>query len=73
MEIWEYARSHDLLIVTFDEDYSNIYTLRGAPPKIIWLRFGNNTTSFIAEKLEQHRQDINELRENPELGLLEIY
>ncbi len=37
---WEYAKINNYSIVTFDFDYIDIATLRGFPPKIIWLRTG---------------------------------
>ncbi|MDQ1265198.1 MAG: hypothetical protein QG635_348 [Bacteroidota bacterium] len=39
--IWEYARKNYYIIVTYDSDFSDISLLRGIPPKVIWLRFGN--------------------------------
>ncbi len=41
LAIWEYAVAHDFIIVTQDSDYSDWNKLRGAPPKIVWLRCGN--------------------------------
>ncbi len=73
LDIWDYAKTHQLMVVTFDEDYSNILTLRGAPPKIIWLRFGNSSTAFIAEKLIHNQQNILDLDQDPDLDLLEVY
>jgi predicted nuclease of predicted toxin-antitoxin system len=51
-EIWEFARSNDFSIVTFDSDYYDLSIIKGCPPKIIWLRTGNTATKEIAEKLE---------------------
>lgn len=52
MEIWEFARSNDFSIVTFDSDYYDLSIVKGCPPKIIWLRTGNTATKRIAEILE---------------------
>ncbi len=41
LAIWDYAKAHDLVGVTQDSDYSDWNKLRGAPPKIVWLRCGN--------------------------------
>ena len=73
LDIWDYAGQHSLMIVTFDEDYSNILTIKGAPPKVIWLRFGNSGTSSIAEKLVTNKDSIVGLASDTELNLLEIY
>jgi hypothetical protein len=34
LEIWEYAKALNLVIVTQDSDYSDWNKLRGAPPKL---------------------------------------
>ena len=36
LELWFHARTHDFVVVTKDEDYSELLLLRGAPPKVIW-------------------------------------
>jgi predicted nuclease of predicted toxin-antitoxin system len=50
-EIWEYARSNEFTIVTFDADFYDMSNLYGHPPKIIWLRTGNRRTSDLAKVL----------------------
>ena len=45
--IWRYARGHDLAIVSKDSDFHQVSFLRGAPPKVIWIRRGNCTTADI--------------------------
>jgi predicted nuclease of predicted toxin-antitoxin system len=42
--IWQLARDHGCLLVTKDEDFRRLSELRGAPPKVVWLRVGNCTT-----------------------------
>ena len=71
--IWHFARNHDFTIVTHDEDYYDFLNLYGAPPKVIWLRFGNAPTNFVAEKLIEHTISINNLIMNSDYDLLEIY
>jgi predicted nuclease of predicted toxin-antitoxin system len=39
--IWQLALEHSCLLVTKDEDFHRLSILRGAPPKVIWLRVGN--------------------------------
>ena len=72
-EIWEYAKKNDFSIVTFDEDFYDIQTLRGAPPKIIWLRCGNSTTENIAILLNSQKKKILQFLEDETSGVLEIY
>lgn len=50
-EIWEFAKTNNYSIVTFDSDFSDLSNLLGAPPKIVWLRFGNRNTNALTELL----------------------
>jgi predicted nuclease of predicted toxin-antitoxin system len=51
IEIWDFARINEFTIVTFDSDFIDIANLKGSPPKVIWLRFGNSTNLKIANKV----------------------
>ena len=44
-EIWQYAKDNGLVIVSKDSDFSQRSSLFGSPPKVIWLRIGNCTTT----------------------------
>jgi predicted nuclease of predicted toxin-antitoxin system len=48
-EIWQYAKQNKFTIVTFDADFFDLSNFKGHPPKIIWLRFGNTKTDFLAD------------------------
>jgi len=50
--IWHYAKRYGDAIITFDQDFSELAMLRGAPPKVIWLRIGNSTNNEIADFLK---------------------
>lgn len=39
--LWEYARTHDLAIVTKDADFSERIITATPPPRVVHLRFGN--------------------------------
>ena len=47
-EIWQFAKKNDYSIVTFDSDFYDISIINGHPPKIIWIRTGNLTTTGLA-------------------------
>jgi len=72
-EIWNWALANDFIIVTNDEDFSNLLILRGFPPKVVLLRRGNQTTGQVAALIIASRNDIEALHENTHYGLLEIY
>lgn len=71
-EIWEYARIHNLIIVTQDSDFHDMYILKGFPPKILWFQTGNLQTSELALILKNRQNDIIEFSLNDKLGCLEI-
>ena len=71
--IWEYAKQHGFMVVTLDADYYDISLLRGHPPKLIWLRCGNQKTAFIEKLLQDHQAKILEFGKDATAGCLEIY
>jgi predicted nuclease of predicted toxin-antitoxin system len=44
-DVWRYAKDNDFAIVSKDSDFAERSALRGSPPKVIWLRIGNCTTT----------------------------
>ena len=74
-EIWEFAKIKNFVVVTFDSDFVDIANLKGHPPKIIWLRIGNTTTSGIAELLNTKADYIKDFihnKEYQEIACLEL-
>lgn len=70
LEVWEYARDNDLVIVSKDEDFHQLSFLLGPPPKVVWLRLGNCTTTDIEEALRASRFDLAEFRSDREGAFL---
>ena len=56
--IWDYARNRGLTIVSKDSDFHQASFLRGSPPKVIWIRRGNCTTTEIEAMLRASRTRI---------------
>ena len=71
-QIWQLALEHNCLLVSKDEDFHRLSVLRGAPPKVVWIRIGNCTTSDIAALLLDGRADIRRFVEQDELTFLEL-
>ncbi|ARS41534.1 hypothetical protein CA265_18490 [Sphingobacteriaceae bacterium GW460-11-11-14-LB5] len=71
-EIWEYAGRNNYVIVTFDADFYEFSNLYSHPPKIIWLRFGNNTTIGIAQALINKIDLITDFIKQNEFSCLEL-
>ena len=72
MEVWEYARQHDFVLVTKNADFSEISLLRGFPPKVIWLQIGNSTTEHIEDLLRHHQEAIQQLETDANIGILTL-
>ena len=71
-EIWNYAKENDLIIVTNDEDFINLINLKGFPPKVVLLKVGNQSRLFIMNLIILRKNEIQELYDSKEYGLLEI-
>ena len=72
-EVWNYAKTNGFMIATRDSDYNEILTIQGFPPKIIWIRRGNCSTSAIEIMLRSHLADIQTLDNDSSLGILTLY
>jgi predicted nuclease of predicted toxin-antitoxin system len=70
--VWEFAKSNDFTIVTKDSDFSDLSTMRGFPPKVVWLQIGNCTTEQIAVLLRIHQEAIHQLEIDSSIGVLEL-
>ncbi|MDX1995270.1 MAG: DUF5615 family PIN-like protein [bacterium] len=70
--VWQYAKTHNYCLVTKDSDFNDLLGGRGFPPKVIWVRVGNCTTSDIVALLQKHHEAIVEFLENDSVGLLEL-
>ncbi len=70
--IWTYAQKHDFTIVSKDEDFVEISTVKGFPPNIIWLRCGNTSTAHIEAVLRENTQLIHSFEEENKTGILEL-
>ena len=57
-QVWEYARMNALAIVSKDEDFHQLSFLHGPPPKVVWVRLGNCTTSDIEHLLRESEADL---------------
>ena len=56
--VWDYARDHDLVIVSKDADMHQRCFVFGAPPKVVWVRLGNCSITDVANLL---RRSVNVL------------
>ncbi len=70
--IWEHAKSGGYVLVTLDSDFADLAALFGAPPKVIWLRCGNQPTEVIEQRLRQHLETIAAFASDAASACLEI-
>jgi len=70
--IWDYAREHGCIVATKDSDFEQRIVLLGAPPKVIWLRTGNCTTSHLVSLLSVHAGQIEAFAASATDAVLEI-
>jgi predicted nuclease of predicted toxin-antitoxin system len=72
LRLWKFAREHGCVLVTKDEDFHRLSVLRGAPPKVIWVRLGNCRTSDVAHLLRLHVREIQRFVEQEEVTFLAL-
>ena len=70
--VWQLAIERECVLVTKDEDFHRLSVLRGAPPKVVWIRIGNCTTHDVARLVRAHRADIERFVQLEEATFLEL-
>jgi predicted nuclease of predicted toxin-antitoxin system len=70
--IWQLAREHGCVLVTKDEDFHRLSVLRGAPPKVVWLRTGNCATADIVRLLRDRANELLKFEGQAEVTFLEL-
>ena len=71
--VWAFARDHGHTIVTKDADFADLAALRGPPPKVVWLRIGNCTTSEIESLLRAQQDAIHGLLADSGAAILSLW
>lgn len=52
--VWEYAKDNALMIVSKDSDMHQRSFVFGYPPKVVWVRLGNCSTSDVERLLRRN-------------------
>jgi predicted nuclease of predicted toxin-antitoxin system len=71
--VWDYAKANGYTLVSLDSDFAEMAALLGSPPKVIWLRCGNQPTDVIESRLRSCAAEISEFEQDAAVGCLEIY
>ena len=70
--VWDYAKDNDLIIVSKDSDMHDLSLVFGNPPKVVWLRLGNCSTSQVENLLRREFNAIKLFYEDENLSLLAL-
>ncbi|MEL6606111.1 MAG: DUF5615 family PIN-like protein [Cyanobacteria bacterium J06614_10] len=70
--IWDYAKQNDFVIVTRDSDYNDLSIMNGFPPKVIWIRCGNCSTTEIEQLIRTAFTAIESFERDQSLGVLTL-
>lgn len=52
--VWKYAQDNSLIICSKDSDMHQRSFVFGSPPKVVWVRLGNCSTSDVERLLRRH-------------------
>lgn len=72
-EIWEYAKTNGFVIVTKDADFFEMSNLYGQPPKIIWLKMGNQSKAATINALLTNKDTIELALIDEKKACVEVY
>ncbi len=65
--VWLYAQNNQFIIVSKDADMHQRSFVFGSPPKVVWVRLGNCSTTDVANLLRRHHGTL-EVFESDELA-----
>jgi predicted nuclease of predicted toxin-antitoxin system len=71
--IWDYAKVNGFVLVSQDVDFADMATLYGPPPKVIWLRCGNQPTEAVERRLRDNAEAISVFEQDQAASCWEIY
>ena len=73
LDVWKYAASQGLAIVSNDVDFKHLADIQGPPPKVIWLRIGNGPTSDVVNLLLDRAVEIRTFLSSDSASILELH
>jgi predicted nuclease of predicted toxin-antitoxin system len=71
--LWQFAKTNGFTIVSQDSDFADMAALFGPPPKVIWLRCGNQPTAVIEKLFRDHAEAIVAFEQDANAACWEIY
>lgn len=70
--VWDYAKDNDFMIVSKDADMHDLSLVFGNPPKVVWVRLGNCTTTDVENLLRLEFDVIKMFYKDDSVSLLEL-
>jgi predicted nuclease of predicted toxin-antitoxin system len=70
--VWRFANEQGFIIVSKDTDFQELSVLRGHPPKVVLLRFGNVSNRELMRRLMARLDAILAFEADPNTGCLEL-
>ena len=72
LDVWEYARARELVIVSRDSDFLHLSARYGHPPKVVRLAVGNCPTEEIVSLVPDHHNDLLAFYDDENEAYLEL-
>ena len=71
-KVWDYAKDNDFMIVSKDADMHDLSLVFGNPPKVVWIRLGNCSTSQVENLIRREFDVIKSFDEDPSVSLVAL-
>lgn len=70
LAVWTFARDNGFTLVTKDSDFNSFVSLRGFPPRIVWIRRANCSTKEIEALIQANITVLQSFEDQVSGGLL---
>ncbi|MFA7159934.1 MAG: DUF5615 family PIN-like protein [Kiritimatiellia bacterium] len=70
--IWGFAKTHEFIIVTLDQDFYDMSCYYGFPPKVVWMRTGNQSTRVYEQIIREQFKLITRFASDSDAACLEL-
>lgn len=70
--VWHYAKEHQLMIVSKDSDLHQRSFVLGHPPKLVWVRLGNCSTTEVESLLRRNFSAITLFYQDAQASFLSL-
>jgi predicted nuclease of predicted toxin-antitoxin system len=71
--VWDYAKINGFVLASLDSDFAEMAALLGPPPRVIWLRCGNQPTAVLESLLRNQAAAIASFEADETAACLELY